>query len=280
MAVVLALLSAISYGAGDFTAGLASRRISAGIVTAVTQTFGLLAALTALSFFSGVGPRGSALAWGALSGVGSAIGTLALYQGLAVARMTVVATLSGVLTAVIPVVVGLALGNNLSVFAAAGIVVAVPAILLVSWQPGGGAAAADSRGALYGILAGVGFGLLFVALDRAGTRSGAWPLVPGQLVSVILLTPLAIRGIRRSTETRRSRAVPLTIVTGVLSATANLLFLAATGHGELAVVAVLAALYPAVTVLLARALLAERWTRSQVVGLVAAVIAVVLVSAG
>jgi uncharacterized membrane protein len=142
VAVAFALLSAISYGAGDFTAGLASRRASAGIVTPVVQTFGLLTALIALSFFSGVGPRGSALAWGALGGVGSAIGTLALYQGLAVARMTVVATLSGVLTAVIPVIVGLALGNTLSVFEAAGIVIAVPAILLVSWQPGGEAVSA------------------------------------------------------------------------------------------------------------------------------------------
>lgn len=280
MAIVLALLSAISYGAGDFTAGLASRRLGASVVTGVAQTFGLLAALVAVALFSGVGPRGSALAWGALSGVGSAIGTLALYQGLAVARMTVVATLSGVLTAVIPVIVGVALGNNLSALAAAGIVIAVPAILLVSWQPGGEAGASNARGALFGVLAGMGFGLLFVALDRAGTRSGAWPLVPGQLVSVILLAPLAIRGLRQQAQTPRRTAVLLTVLTGVLSGAANLLFLAATGHGELAIVAVLSALYPAVTVLLARALLAEHWTRSQVAGLVASALAVVLVSVG
>lgn len=278
MGILLALISALCYGAGDFTAGLASRRLSAGIVTAAAQTMGLLAALVAVVLFPGVGPRASALEWGALSGVGSTIGTLSLYQGLAAGSMTIVATLSGVLTAVIPVIVGVALGNTLSALAAAGIVIAVPAILLVSWQPGETRGARG--GALYGALAGAGFGLLFIALDRAGTRSGAWPLVPGQLVSVLLLAPLAIRTLRRSERSPRPIAVTLTIVTGLLSGLANIAFLAATGHGELAIIAVLSALYPAVTVLLARAFLAERWTRHQAIGLVAAAAAVVLVSVG
>lgn len=109
-------------------------------------------------------------------------------------------------------------------------------------------------GVAFGVLAGAGFGLLFVALDRAGTRSGAWPLVAGQFVSVVLLAPLAVRGLRQPRRSPRIAAV-LTVATGVLSGLANLLFLAATGHGELAIVAVLSALYPAFTVLLARAFL-------------------------
>jgi uncharacterized membrane protein len=276
VAILLALLSALSYGTGDFTAGLASRRVPAGLVTAVAQTIGLLAALLAVALFAGVGPRASALGWGALSGVGSAVGTLALYRGLGTSRMTVVATLSGVLTAVIPVIAGVALGNTLSVVAAVGIVIAVPAILLVSWQPG----STDANGVLYGTLAGLGFAFLFIALDRAGTRSGAWPLVPGQFVSVVLLAPLALRALRRPERSSGRTAVLLMVATGVLSATANLLFLAATGHGQLAIVAVLSAFYPAVTVLLARAFLAEHWTRSQVIGLLASALAVVLVSVG
>src|SRR5262245_26808832 len=136
MAIAFALLSALCYGTGDFTAGLASRRLSPSVVGWVAQAFGLGAGLVAVALFPGVGPRAPALAWGALSGVASTIGTLALYRGLAEARMTVVATLSGVLTAVIPVIVGIALGNSLSIEAASGIVIAVPAILLVSWHPG------------------------------------------------------------------------------------------------------------------------------------------------
>jgi drug/metabolite transporter (DMT)-like permease len=279
MAIALALLSALCYGTGDFTAGLASRRLSPSVVTGVAQTFGLGAAVFAIAVFSGEGPRAPALAWGALSGVGSAIGTLSLYRGLAVARMTVVATLSGVLTALIPVIVGVALGNPLSPEAAAGIVIALPAILLVSWHPEMRSAEGGTGGMVFGVLAGAGFGLLFVALDRAGTRSGAWPLVSGQSVSVVLLAPLALRGVRQPTRSPRIGAA-LTVATGVLSGLANLLFLAATGHGELAIVAVLTALYPAFTVLLARAILAEHWSRSQALGLLAAVAAVVLVTTG
>lgn len=279
MAIALALLSALSYGTSDFTAGLAGRRLSPSVVTGVAQTFGLGAALVAIALFSGDGPRAPALAWGALSGVGSAIGTLSLYRGLAMARMTVVATLSGVLTAVIPVIVGVALGNGLSTEAAAGIVIAVPAILLVSWHPGKTSTGSGAGVVVYGVLAGAGFGLLFVALDRAGTGSGAWPLVPGQFVSVVLLTPLAVRGLHQPTRSPGTAAA-LTVITGILSGLANLLFLAATGRGELAIVAVLSALYPAFTVLLARAFLGEQWSRSQAIGLLAAAAAVVLVSTG
>jgi uncharacterized membrane protein len=214
-----------------------------------------------------------------LSGVGSGAGTMALYQGLAVARMSVVATLSGVLAAVLPVIVGLALGNTLSVTAAVGIVIAIPAILLVSWQREPNPRTSPWSGVLYGTVAGAGFGLLFIALSRAGTHSGAWPLIPGQLISLVLIAPFAWRALGGVGLAAR-RVLFLTLSAGILSGIANLLFLAATGKGELAIIAVLSSLYPAFTVLLARALLAEHWSRLQATGLVAAAVAVVLVSAG
>jgi drug/metabolite transporter (DMT)-like permease len=279
VAILLALLSATAYGTSDFVAGLASRRSSAGQVAVATQTVGLAMALIAVALFPGGGPGARALGWGALSGVGSAIGTLALYHGLAVGRMTVVATLSAVLTAVIPVIVGLALGNHLGPLAAAGIVLAIPAIALVSWQPSS-AGEHDTRAELlFGTLAGVGFALLFIALAQAGTRAGAWPIVPGQLVSLLSAIPFAVRSGRRDGRPDRI-AIQRALAAGVFSALANLLYLAATGHGELAVVAVLSALYPVVTVLAARVLLGEGWARSQIVGLAAAVVAVVCVTLG
>lgn len=278
VAILLALLAALAWGVADFAGGLGSRGLDAPRVALATQTLGLLAAGIAVLLFPGVGPKLSPLAWGALSGVGSGVGTLALYHGLAVARMSVVATLSGVLAAVLPVIVGLALGNTLDTGAAIGIVIAIPAILLVSWQRTPGSAGRAWPGVLYGALAGIGFALLFIALSRAGTRSGAWPLVPGQLVSLVLISPFALRATRADASWAR-RALVLTLVAGVVSGTANLLFLAASGKGELAIVAVLSSLYPAFTVLLARAVLAEHWSRSQALGLAAAVIAVVLVSA-
>jgi uncharacterized membrane protein len=251
------------------------------------QTVELGTAAVAVALFSGVGPTAHALAWGTLAGVGSALGTLALYHGLSIGRMSAVATLSAVLTAVIPALYGVAAGNRLSTTAAAGIVIAVPAIALVSWQPVAGAslrphAARDDL--LYGGLAGLAFAVLFIALDRAGTHSGAWPLVPGQAVGVVLIVPVALRGRRR----RRRSAAPgpagrtlgLALGSGVLGGVANLVFLAATGRGELSIVAVITALYPATTVVLARVVLGEYWTRVQVAGLLTAVAAIVLVSLG
>jgi drug/metabolite transporter (DMT)-like permease len=279
LAIFLALMSAVCYGTADFAAGLASRRVDARVITGAAQILGLLAAGVAVLLYSGAGPRGPALAWGAASGVGSTLGTFALYQGLSVARMSVVATLSGVVTAVIPVIVGLALGNQLTTGAGIGIVIAIPAIGLVSWQPDGSGRREARVGLAYGLLAGVGFAILFVALDQAGTRSGAWPLVPGQLVSVVLIAPFARRGLRGVGRPSRTAAL-LTLGAGVLSGAANLLFLAATGYGQLAIVAVLGALYPAVTVVLARAFLAERWTASQAAGLGIAAAAIALVTIG
>ena len=279
MAIVLALLSALAYGTADFTAGLASRQYSSEVITFAAQALGVLTAAVAVLISSGAGPTASALGWGALSGVGSAIGTLALYRGLAVARMSIVATVSAVLTTVIPAVVGVALGNQLATLTAVGIVIAVPAIGLVSWQPEARGPGQDRTGLLYGVLAGLGFALLFVALDQAGTRAGAWPLLPGQSVSLLLVVPFAYHGMRRVRRPPRTIAAQMLAI-GVLSGSANLLFLAATSGGALAVVAVLTSLYPVATVLLARTILAERWTRVQATGLLTALVAVVLVSAG
>ncbi len=279
MAVVLALMAALAYGTSDFAGGLASRRFAAGPVTAVIEAVGLLTAAAAVVLFPGGAPSATVLAWGAVSGVGTAVGALSLYHGLSVGRMSIVATLSAVLTAVIPVVVGVALGNHLSGSAEAGIALAFPAIGLMSWQRQANDRHAARAGVLYGVLAGLGFALLFIALDRAGTHAGAWPLIPGQLVGVLLVAPFAYRGLIASGKPPPS-AVALTLGAGVLSGIANLLFLAATGRGELAIVAVLTSLYPAATVVLARAFLAERWTGVQAAGLLTSAAAIVLVSAG
>ncbi len=279
MAIVFALCAALAFGVTDFSAGIASRRLSAGPVTAVLQALGLLTAGVGVLVLPGVGPRGAALGFGALSGLGSTIGSLSLYHGMTKGRMAIVATLSAVLTAVLPVLFGLILGQPLSVLAAIGIVLSIPAIGLVSWQADAADKSAASSGAGYGLLSGAGFALLFIALDRAGTRSGAWPLVPGQAVAFLSVLPFAGRREARPNDLSL-QLVGLILATGVISAVANLLFLAATGHGDLAIVAVLSAMYPAITVLLARFILAEKTTVQQSLGLAAAAASVILVTIG
>lgn len=273
MAILFALLAALSYGGSDFAAGLASRRIGAGAVAAGVQALSVVTVLLALAVFSGDGPAWPAMGWGAASGIGNALGTLALYRGFALGRMSVVATLSAVVTAAGPVIVGVALGDSLTALAAVGVAVAIPSIALVSWQgrsTGGGRA-----GVVEGIVSGFGFALLLIALSQAGTDSGAWPLVAGQSVALLLLLPFALR--RGGLAGRYKSAVWPVVLGGVLGGAANIIFLLATDQGSLAVVAVLASLYPTVTILLARVFLNERWTRLQGCGLLLAAVAIVLI---
>lgn len=260
-------------------AGIASRGFSAAAVACAIEGVGACVAALALLIAPASGLDLAVLGWGLLSGVGGAGGTLALLRGLAGGRMSVVATVSGVLMAVIPVVVAVAIGETLSGFSAAGIAIALPAIALVSLQRVRGGRAAAHRDTRLGVLAGLGFALLFIALDRAGTGAGAWPVLFGQLSACLLLAPIALRALARHGLPRRSTTV-LMLAAGFLSVSTNLLFLAATAHGELAIVAVLTSLYPAATVLLARLVLSERWSRVQAIGLALAFAAIALVSVG
>ncbi len=279
MSILLALLAALAYGVSDFGAGVASRRSEAGVVSIIVLVIGLVCVAIATAIDPGVGARLSALLWGAASGLGGGVGTLALYQGLAAGRMTIVATLSAVVAAVVPAIVGLATGDSLHGATLAGIVIAIPAIALVSWHADP-TERGEARGSLaYGLVAGLAFALLFVGLDRAGTRSGAWPLVPSELVAIVLVLPFGVRAFARVGRPP-GRDLTLIVGVGVIGGIAGLLFLAATGHGQLAIVAVVTSLYPAFTVLLARLFLAEHWSRTQVIGLAVAAAAIVLVSVG
>jgi drug/metabolite transporter (DMT)-like permease len=298
VSVLLGLLAAATYGSSDFLAGLASRRLPAIVVTAGAQALCLLVGLIAVAFYPGEGFSDKVLLWGAASGLGSAGGTFALYRGLGGGEMSVVATLSGLLTAVIPVIVGLATGDSLTALAAIGIIAAIPAIGLVSWS--GSSGRAGGSGAVWGILAGLGFGLLFVGYDRAGSDAGAWPLVVTEAVATLLTIGPAVIALRRGEAVgageaavglapeaaagRRSvldrQSLVLLLGAGLLAGAANLSFIIANHHGELAVVAVLTALYPGFTVILARIVLGERWSSAQKLGLVTALVATLLVSLG
>ncbi len=286
MSVLLGLLAAATYGSSDFLAGLASRRLPPIVVTAGAQSLCLLVGLIAVVFYHG-GIDGGVLLWSAASGLGSAGGTFALYRGLGGGEMSVVATLSGLLTAVIPVIVGLATGDSLTALAAIGILAAIPAIGLVSWS--GSSGGRGGSGAIWGILAGLGFGLLFVGYDRAGSGAGAWPLVIAEAVATLLTIGPALFAVRRGDREGGAvddaaaadrRGLVLLVAAGFLAGAANLSFIIANHHGELAVVAVLTALYPGFTVILARIVLGERWSTAQKVGLVTALVATLLVSLG
>lgn len=274
MGVVLGLFAALCYGASDFAAGAGGRRASSEAVAIMSQPFGLAAAIAAVVVLDPHSPTAAALAWGAVAGLGGGVGTLALYRGLTVGRMSVVAPVSAVLTAALPAVVGIATGDTLSPLRAAGLGLAFPAIALTSRQPG------DAGGGVSGIkealVAGAGFAVLFIGLAQAGTDSGAWPLVPGQAIAVATVVTFGLLS-GSTAGTWRAGWWPA-VLTGIGGGCANLLYLAATGYGQLSVVSVVTALYPAVTIVLARTLLDERWSRVQAAGLLLATLAVGIIS--
>jgi drug/metabolite transporter (DMT)-like permease len=275
MGVVLALAAAAAYGLSDFVGGLASRRTTAWPVAFLAGVGGLLGALL-LALSRDGDPSASDLAWGALSGLGSGLGSAFLYRGLAAGRMGVVAPVSAVGAAVVPVVVGVATGERPTALVWLGIVAALPGIWLVSQEPdsAGGLAA----GLLDGVLAGLGFGLLFSAMGQVPESAGFWPLVVSQGTGSVAIAVTAVVLGASWRPTARSQLWGL--AAGLLASAAVLCFLLATQGGLLAVAAVLTSLYPAFTVLLATLVLHERVHRAQGVGLGLCAVAVALVATG
>jgi len=276
MGVVLALGAALAYGLSDFIGGLASRRTAPWPV-ATTAALGGLAGAVALAVTFPGEPTAADLAWGAVSGLGSGAGTVFLYRGLATGRMAVVAPVSAVGAAIVPVVVGLAAGERPSALVGLGILVALPGIWLVARIPDSGAGE-RTGGLVDGVLAGLGFGLLFVALGQVPDGAGFWPLGLGQIVTLITVCLLAtaLRESWRPTAASEWWGV----VAGLVASAAVLMFLLATQTGLLTVAAVLTSLYPAFTILLAALVLREHVYRIQGVGLVLCGVAVALVAAG
>ena len=279
-AILLALASALAYGAADFLGGVLSRRSHYARVSLIAQIVAGTSSLVA-SLVVGGRPSGASLAWGALSGLGGGLGTLALYRGLARGRMNVVAPLSGVLAAALPALFGLVIGERPGPAAMVGLALALPAVWLTARteEPAGTAKAASS-GALDGVLAGLGFSVLFIGLQRAGRGEGLWPTAASQLVGVLPMIALHARALRRPEKPEAAWLRYGPLLAGVLVAVAAICFFLGTQRGLLTVVAVLTSLYPAVTVALARWLLTERIGRWQGVGLALAGVAVALISVG
>ena len=277
VAVVLALGSAVVYGASDFLGGLASRRASVFGVVALSQLAGLVALFALLPWLGG--PVTAAdLGWAAGAGLLGATGLVVFFRALSGGVMSVIAPVTAVTAAAVPVLAGLLGGNRIGPWAGAGILLALVAVVLVSAEGGLAQLRAARPASLTApLIAGTAFGFFFVLLDRTSSESGLTPLIAARLASVLLVVVVALTGQQSLRVTRA--ALPLVLVSGVGDMTANALFLLATQQdGPLAITGGLASLYPVSTVVLAQAVLRERLVPAQLVGLVAALIAVVLIT--
>ena len=278
MPILLALSSAIVYGVADWCGGRASRFHPSAIVTLIGQIVSLVLIIVAVAVAGTPAPGLATFAWGWLAGAAGAVGLACLYYAFANGAMTVVAPISAVVGAVLPVTVGLALGERPAVIAYVGIGIAIVSVALVSGAVGHHDRPTPHRIMGFAVVAGLGFGVLFVALDRTDSASGLWPLVAARSSSVPLLIVVAlVMGARVGSE---RRWLQLAVVAGGLDMAANVLYLEATRGGLLSVVAVVSSLYPASTVMLAFVFDHERVHRWQAVGMAGAVAALVLVTLG
>jgi drug/metabolite transporter (DMT)-like permease len=278
--IVLGLFAALAYGLSDFIGGMVTRRVPVWQVAFVAQVTATLLAVAAVPLFANR-LSVAAVGWGVLAGIASGAANVAIYAGLAGGRMGVVAPLSGIGAAVVPVLAGVVGGERPGGMAWLGVLLALPAIWLVA----SGASprpAETGRGrhadVALGLLAGLGFGTQFAALGQVPMTAGIAPVAISQLTSVVVIAGWA--ALAGASVVPRSRGAAGGVVAGALAGVATLTFQLAAQAGELTVAGVLAALYPAATVLLAWLVLQERIRGVQAFGLLLAACAVTLVSVG
>ena len=293
MPILLAFACAVVYGVADYCGGRASRSAASTVVSLIGQATSLVLVLIVVFVMRTSVPGWRDWAWGGAAGVATAVALGAFYHALSHGAMTVVAPITAVTSAAIPVAVGLLSGERPGALSLAGMALAVVAVALVSGAVGERRMATPPATLLLAFVAGAGFAVIFVTLDRTSHGSGMWPLVSARIVSVTLVGAFVLVASRRSLTGNDGDASAsasaagmsatvwrLAMLAGALDMTANVLYVLAVRRGLLSVVVVVAAMYPVSTVCLAFGLDRERVSRSQALGMALAVAALVLVSLG
>jgi uncharacterized membrane protein len=281
MVYLLAITSAVLYGAADFTGGLTTRRASTIPVVFISQASGLIFLALSMPVLPSATASRADLLWGVASALTGGIGVALLYRALAIGAMAVVAPTTAVCAVAIPVVVSFLFGERLLPLAAAGIGLGMASIVLVSQQT-----AAPEREGLekrrsgvgIALVSGVMIGFFFLCLAQTRTEAGMWPLLVARGVSVIMFGGVVL--VTKQSIRMSGRLVFLASLCGLLDMLANALYLVAAREGPLSLVVTLSSLYPASTVLLARVVLRERLNLLQLSGVGCALAAIVLIVRG
>ncbi|WP_022888547.1 EamA family transporter [Agromyces italicus] len=287
LTAVLSLTGAFVFGAADFLGGLAAKRIGAVLATAVAALAGFVG-LAVATPLSGGEWTAADLWWGAAAGVVGAVAIGLLYACLAIGPMSILSPLTAVVSAIVPMLWDLATGAQLGALAPWALGLALVAVVLVGFVPERGAVRPSLAGIVMGIGSGTAIGGFFILIDQTSDESGLAPLAVNSAVTAVVMFAvvggLALRArAKRSRMPRpdespdaapaprdRARGIRLAAVGGFVNAAANALILFGIRAGELAVAAVLGAMYPAGTILLAAIVLKERIAPVQWVGLVLA----------
>lgn len=278
LSIIFGLASALSWGAGDFTGGLAARRVGATRAVFYAGLIGLAAILVTAILMKEPIPDTRTWIFGALAGIFGSLGLILLYHAMAVGLMSIAAPVSALLAAALPVFVGILREGFPGWFTFFGFGFALLAVWMISQGKDG---VTDILAHLVDLklplLAGIGFGFYFVFMHEA-TSGGAtfWPMVASRAGGNLLI--LAYLIFSRTSWRIASAAIPIIILNGILDLGGNFFFVLAGQAGRLDVAAVLSSLFPGATVLLAWVFLKERLARGQWIGIAAALIAIVLMT--
>jgi len=277
MPLLLAAFASLTFGVADFVGGMATRRSRAVTVVAGSHLIALGMIFGLGPFFSEGVPPFADLAWGFAAGLAGAVGLAVFYHALATTRIGVAAPVASVVSTLTPVLYGVVSGERPEALAWMGIVLAIPAMLLIpateSADPHG---RKGHRAAVLGAIAGLGFGLFGILISLTSVESGLWPLAGSRVGSLALMAVLVPMMKARYLPERE--AWPAVATAGILDMTANVLFLLAVREELLSLVAVIMSFYPASTIVLARVVLGERTVRRQLGGLALAAVAVTLIA--
>jgi drug/metabolite transporter (DMT)-like permease len=274
VAAALALAAAVSWGIGDFLGGLKSRSLRPVAVLIVAQPIGgaLLGTWVAIR---GQGPPGSEVLWACVASVFGTVGLIAFYRGMAAGALSIVAPIAGA-GAAIPVIWGLARGDNPSSYQEFGFAAALIGVVLASFERNPQAARV-AAGVGWAAIAMLAFGGYYIPMHAASQGDFLWAAFIFRLTSTTLIAASWL--VLRPARARRADLPALASI-GILDTGGNVFFAASSTKGLVSVVSILASLYPVVTVLLARAVLDERVHRSQELGIALTLAGIVLISAG
>lgn len=277
MTALLAVTSALLVGGADFVGGFLSRTVDAVRVAAAAQLVGLALAVPTALFVASERVTTTDACWAVGSGVAVALGLVCFYTAMTRGLISVVAPVTAVTGALVPLLYALGGGERPGEAAVAGIALAIVAIGLVSLGPMGPAEAAASRDALpLAIAAGVLFGLFYVCFARVHEDAGLWPVAISRLTSATVLVALAI--VLTGGLSVGRAAAPWVVAIGALEVAAAVTLLLALQRGPISVASVLASLYPVTTTFLAALVLRERLRGLQLAGVALALVAVALIS--
>jgi drug/metabolite transporter (DMT)-like permease len=277
LTALLAVTSALLVGGADFVGGFLSRTVDAVRVAAAAQLVGLAFAVPTALFVASERVTTTDACWAVGSGVAVALGLVCFYTAMTRGLISVVAPVTAVTGALVPLLYALGGGERPGEAAVAGIALAIVAIGLVSLGPMGPAEAAASRDALpLAIAAGVLFGLFYVCFARVHADAGLWPVAISRLTSATVLVALAI--VLTGGLSVGRAAAPWVVAIGALEVAAAVTLLLALQRGPISVASVLASLYPVTTTFLAALVLRERLRGLQLAGVALALVAVALIS--